>query len=89
MSARAEASPGEVTRLLQAWSAGNPNAQEALLPARLRGAPAARRSAIFAVTARATHSSRRRWCTKPICGWWASERSIGRAARISSRWRRE
>ena len=32
MSARAEASPGEVTRLLQAWSAGTPNAQEALLP---------------------------------------------------------
>ena len=32
MSARAEASPGEVTRLLQAWSAGNPNAQEVLLP---------------------------------------------------------
>ena len=32
MSARDEASPGEVTRLLQAWSAGNPRAQEDLLP---------------------------------------------------------
>jgi RNA polymerase sigma factor (TIGR02999 family) len=32
MSARDEASPGEVTRLLQAWSAGNSSAQEALLP---------------------------------------------------------
>ena len=32
MSARPDASPGEVTRLLQAWSAGNPNAQEVLLP---------------------------------------------------------
>jgi RNA polymerase sigma-70 factor (ECF subfamily) len=32
MSARPEASPGEVTRLLQAWSAGNPDAQEVLLP---------------------------------------------------------
>jgi len=32
MSAPADASPGEVTRLLQAWSAGNPSAQEVLLP---------------------------------------------------------
>ena len=32
MSARPEASPGEVTRLLQAWSAGNPDAQGVLLP---------------------------------------------------------
>jgi RNA polymerase sigma factor (TIGR02999 family) len=32
MGAQAEASPGAVTRLLQAWSAGNPDAQDALLP---------------------------------------------------------
>ena len=32
MGAQADASPGAVTRLLQAWSAGNPDAQEVLLP---------------------------------------------------------
>ena len=32
MNARAEASPGEVTRLLDAWSAGDPSAQDKLLP---------------------------------------------------------
>jgi RNA polymerase sigma-70 factor (ECF subfamily) len=32
MGAQAEASPGAVTRLLQAWSAGNPHAREELLP---------------------------------------------------------
>jgi len=32
MGAQADASPEAVTRLLQAWSAGNPDAQEALLP---------------------------------------------------------
>jgi RNA polymerase sigma factor (TIGR02999 family) len=32
MGAQADASPEAVTRLLQAWSAGNPDAQEELLP---------------------------------------------------------